>query len=93
VKAGVNDDYPATGRDLYGQQDVTRSIVELHATIERGDSGGPFVLSDGSVGGVVFAQSRSDTSVGYALAPVEVAKAIDPWLTATQEVPTGDCIR
>ena len=95
VAAAVADDYDATGRDLYGEQNVTRAIVELRATIERGDSGGPFVLEDGSVGGVVFAQSRTDTNVGYALAPSAVSSAIAGSLAAhaTQAVDTGECIR
>ena len=66
VAAAVADSYDATGRDLYAERNVTRSIVELRATIERGDSGGPFVLADGTVGGVIFAQSKTDSSVGYA---------------------------
>jgi S1-C subfamily serine protease len=93
VPGAVADEYNATGRDLYGQRTVTRSIVELRAAIERGDSGGPFVLENGTVGGVIFAQSKTDSSVGYALAPTAVSDAIAPALTATQAVDTGACIR
>jgi S1-C subfamily serine protease len=93
VAGAVAGTYRATGRDLYGRQNVTRSIVELRAHIERGDSGGPFVLSDGTVGGVVFAQSRTDAGVGYALSPVAVADAIAPALGSRAAVPTGDCAR
>ncbi len=93
VPGAVTDAYKATGRDLYGRQNVTRSIVELRADIQRGDSGGPFVLQDGTVGGVVFAQSRTDETVGYALAPAEVGEAIAPALTSTAAVDTGACIR
>ena len=59
--------YPATGRDIYGQEQVRRQILELRAEIERGDSGGPLVLKDGTVGGVVFAEARTNPDVGYAL--------------------------
>ncbi len=93
VPGAVADDYNATGRDLYGLRSVTRAIVELRATIQRGDSGGPFVLADGTVGGVIFAQSRSDPSVGYALAPAAVREAIGPALGSTRAVDTGECIR
>jgi S1-C subfamily serine protease len=93
LPAAVTDEYRATGRDLYGTSTVTRSIVELRAQVERGDSGGPFVLQDGTVGGVVFAQSRSDPSVGYALAPSEVRAAIEPALGSTDAVDTGACVR
>jgi S1-C subfamily serine protease len=93
VPAAVTDGYNATGRDLYGERRVTRTIVELRADIQRGDSGGPFVLEDGTVGGVIFAQSRTDASVGYAIAPTEVGDAIGPALSETQAVDTGACVR
>src|SRR3972149_3719406 len=64
VPAAVADGYRATGRDLYGEATVTRAVVELRAAIERGDSGGPFVLEDGTVGGAGFAPSRPDPAGG-----------------------------
>ena len=39
---------------------MTRDILELRAEVEPGDSGGPLVLDDGTVGGVVFAEARTD---------------------------------
>ena len=56
-------------------------------------SGGPLVMLDGTVGGVVFAESRTDDTVGYALDPEDVAVAIGPDLDATEAVDTGPCIR
>ena len=84
--------YEATGLDVTGQHKVTRRLVELRSRIQPGDSGGPLLLADGSVGGVVFAESRADPSVGYALSPVAVADRIQPALDRTQEVDTGPCI-
>jgi S1-C subfamily serine protease len=81
----------ATLWDVTGQHRVTRRLVELRAHVVPGDSGGPFLLADGSVGGVVFAESRADPSVGYALSPEVVASRIDPALGLTQEVSTGPC--
>ena len=84
--------YPATGRDIYGQNRITREILELRAAIDRGDSGGPLVLPNGTVGGVVFAESRTDDAVGYALAPVDVATRVDDAIGRTAAVDTGACI-
>lgn len=84
--------YQATGLDVTGTNRVTRRLVELRSRIEPGDSGGPLLLEDGSVGGVVFAESRADPSVGYALSPTAVADRITPALDRTQEVSTGPCI-
>jgi S1-C subfamily serine protease len=84
--------YDATGLDVTGDRRVTRRIVELRATIEPGDSGGPLLLETGRVGGVVFAESKQDPTVGYALSPLEVEHDVDPFLDRTQRVDTGPCI-
>jgi S1-C subfamily serine protease len=89
--AAVADAYDAEGLDVTGTRRVTRRILELRAAIEPGDSGGPLLLSNGTVGGVVFAESRSDDAVGYALAPTAVAVAIMPAIGRTAVVATGPC--
>ncbi len=93
VPAAVTSAYDAQGLDIYDTERVSRPILELRAEIERGDSGGPFVLADGTVGGVVFAEARTDEEVGYALTPTAVATRIAPGLGATAAVDTGRCIR
>ncbi len=93
VPAAVTGSYRATGRDIYGQIRVDRDILELRAQIDRGDSGGPFVLQDGTIGGLVFAEARTDPDVGYALSPTSVAVRIAPALGQTGAVATGACLR
>ncbi len=92
VPAAVTGAYPATGRDIYDKATVRRDILELRAQIERGDSGGPFVLLDGTIGGLVFAEARTDPDVGYALSPTAVATRIGPAVGRTGVVGTGDCL-
>jgi S1-C subfamily serine protease len=93
LPAGVTGAYPATGRDIYGTQRVTRDILELRAPIEPGDSGGPLVLTDGTVGGVVFAESRTDPQVGYALTPTIVWQRVRPAVGLTTGTDLGPCLR
>jgi S1-C subfamily serine protease len=93
LPAAVSGAYPATGRDIYGEQRVTRSILELRAAIEPGDSGGPLVLADGTIGGLVFAESKTDDAIGYALSPTTVATRIAPALGRSGGVGTGECLR
>ncbi len=93
LPVSVSGSYAATGRDIYARNRVTRSILELHAEIEPGDSGGPIVLEDGTVGGLVFAESKTDPQVGYALSPTAVAARVAPSLDRTGSVATGECIR
>lgn len=90
--AAVAARYPAEGLDIYGTSRVHRQIIEIRAVVEPGDSGGPLVLSDGTVGGLVFAESRTDPSVGYALSPVAVAAAVTPAIGRSAAVSTGPCL-
>jgi S1-C subfamily serine protease len=92
IPVAITNTYNAVGRDIYGEDRITRSILELRADISRGDSGGPLVLADGSVGGVVFAESRSEEDVGYALSPTDVAARVEPAVGSTTRVGTGDCV-
>ena len=89
----VSGAYAATGRDIYSKKTVRRQILELRAAIDRGDSGGPLILQDGTVGGVVFAEARTDPDVGYALSPTEVATRVAPAIDRTEAVDTGACAR
>lgn len=93
IPAAVTAEIRARGRDLYGGATVVRDILELEAQVRPGDSGGPLVLTDGTVGGVVFAESRTDSNVGYALDPVDVSVAVGPGLGKTVAVGTGRCVR
>lgn len=92
LAAAVAGQYPAIGRDIYGDDEVRREILELQAAIERGDSGGPLILRDGTVGGVVFAEARTNPNVGYALTPTVVARAIVPGFGRAAAVATGECV-
>jgi S1-C subfamily serine protease len=85
--------YFAQGLDVTGKSKVTRRILELRSRVRPGDSGGPLVLQDGSVGGVVFAESKVDPSVGYALSPQEVWQRVSPAIGRTAAVAPGPCVR
>jgi S1-C subfamily serine protease len=91
--AAVQARYQARGRDIYGTGIVIREIYELRSPVRQGDSGGPFVLPDGSVAGVVFAASTTDGDTGYALTGNEVRDDVHSGMTATNEVDTGRCAR
>lgn len=93
VPAAVAGAYPAVGRNIYGEGRIRRQILEIRAEIDRGNSGGPLMLADGTVGGVVFAEARSDPDVGYALSPTEVAARIGPAIGRSGAVATGACLQ
>jgi len=99
VPAGVADAFEATGLDIYGNATVTREIYELDAVVQPGNSGGPLIASgdtaegirDGTVIGVVFARSTTDTAVGYALALPAVNQDIAMAESSDSTVTTGAC--
>lgn len=91
--AAVRRDLDASGRDIYGRSVVQRDVYELQATVRPGDSGGPFVLSDGDVAGVVFAASTTDSSIGYALTTPQIIPLVREAQGKTRPVSTDDCTR
>jgi S1-C subfamily serine protease len=91
-RAAVRRTIDAIGRDIYGRGEVERLVLELQTLVRPGNSGGPFVLPDGRVGGVVFAASSGDDDVGYAIASSEVDDILQSAIGRTSEVDTGPCI-
>jgi S1-C subfamily serine protease len=92
-RAAIQAYFDAVGRDIYGRRKVTRSVYEVRARVRQGDSGGPFVLPDGRVGGVVFAASTTDTDTGYVLTGAEVEDEITDGIASDSATGTGSCTR
>jgi S1-C subfamily serine protease len=90
--AAVRRPLNAIGRDIYGDRTVVREVYELQATVQPGDSGGPFVLPDGRVAGIVFAASTTDEGVGYAVQSSAATHDIRSAIPLTTAVSTGRCI-
>jgi S1-C subfamily serine protease len=90
--AAVRRTIEAVGRDIYGRGEVERSVLELQTRIRPGNSGGPLVLADGRVGGVVFAASSGDEDVGYAIDASELEDPLAGAIGATVQVDTGPCL-
>lgn len=88
----IRGEHSLLGRDIYGDQPVSRDVVSLRGDVRPGNSGGPLVAGDGTVYGVVFAASLTDPDTGYALAPSEVTSAVARAATVTQPVTTGGCV-
>ncbi len=91
IPAVVTRTLDALGRDIYGNATVSRDVIEMHADVAPGDSGGP-VIVNGLVGGVTFSESRLNSAIGYALSPVAVANSIDAAIGSGDPVPSGPCL-
>lgn len=89
--AAVLDQFTATGRNIYNQGSTTRDVYEIQADIIPGNSGGPLIAEDGSVIGVVFAESTTYNHVGYALTTAQVVNEINQAEAQNRTVSTGQC--
>jgi S1-C subfamily serine protease len=77
--------------DIYGNGTVVREVLSLRSLVRPGNSGGPLVSSSGTVLGVIFAASVTDSDTGYALTARQVAPAAAAGLTNRGAVRTGGC--
>jgi S1-C subfamily serine protease len=89
--AAVRRSFVAVGRDIYGRRTVPRAVYELEAAVRPGNSGGPVVVPDGRVIGVVFSRSLSQANVGYALVGGDVATRLRTAAARSAAVDTGAC--
>ena len=91
-RAAVRRTMFAVGRDIYGEDIARRQVYELQAQVQPGNSGGPFVTTDGQVGGVVFAASTTTDGVGYALTSDEVVPELQLAVESDARASTGPCL-
>lgn len=89
--AKVLDEFTAVGRNIYGQGQTSRDVYGVKANIIPGNSGGPLVETNGSVMGIVFAESTTYNQVGYALATPQVINELHQAETQNTPVSTGPC--
>ena len=89
--AGAMALFEAQGRDIYGRGLTVRNVYEIDAQVRPGNSGGPLVLPDGQVVGVVFSRSTVDDSVGYALTSPDVLSRVAQAVPVMTAVGTGQC--
>jgi S1-C subfamily serine protease len=89
--AGVMAEFEAQGRDIYGQGLTVRDVYEIEASVRPGNSGGPLVLPNGVVIGIVFSRSTTNDTIGYALTSPGVLTRVHQAEAATGTVGTGGC--
>jgi S1-C subfamily serine protease len=77
--------------DIYNRGQHLRQAFAIRGLVRSGNSGGPLVSTDGSVLGVIFAASVTDSSTGYALTASQVATAAAAGRGSSDRVATGAC--
>ena len=89
--AVIADRTRALGRDIYDRNISFREIYALDGDVEPGNSGGPVVLTDGSVIGMVFARSVTRSNIGFALTSRDVTADLTQAQNRNQPTGTGSC--
>jgi S1-C subfamily serine protease len=89
--AGVSAEITAVGRDIYNQGTVTRGVYALEADVRPGNSGGPVVIANGEVVGVVFSRSTVYANMGYALTSPGVLARVNEAASRQTAVSTQKC--
>ena len=88
----IRNDLYLFGRNIYDLGVIKRNIYEIQAEVDEGSSGGPIVLSDGRVAGMIFAKSKEVEGYGYALTSSSLASQINQAQKAKLRISTGACL-
>ena len=91
VPAAIRGEEPARGYNIFSTGEITRTVEVLAASVVAGNSGGPVVDGTGTVVGLVFAASTTDSSEAYALAPSQIRAELAAGSRATAPVDTQGC--
>ena len=91
VPAAVSGTESARGYNIYGDTLVTRDIEVLAARVIPGNSGGPMVDSKGTVIGLVFAASTTNSDEGYALTISQITPDLEQSRGRTAAAATQRC--
>ena len=78
--------------NIYGEDPSRISVYQLTAEVAQGNSGGPLLDESGDVVGLIFAKSRSDDEVGFALSLEEIEQALELGSQRRTSIKTGDCV-
>lgn len=86
----VRNNLQIIGPNIYGVGDISRSVYEIQTNIDDGNSGGPVVLPNGQVAGIIF--SKSDTlDYGYAVTSPSLLSEVKKAGESQNRVGTGVC--
>jgi S1-C subfamily serine protease len=81
-----------SGTNIYGIGVISRNVYEVQVNVDDGNSGGPMVLADGRVAGMIFAKSAGFGNYGYALTSTRLKQELAQAKESFRRVSTGACL-
>lgn len=88
----IRDTRAIAVRSIYDQGSLSRGVYDVQTSALHGNSGGPVVLKNGQVAGVLFSTAPDVNNVAYALKPVYLADALKAVQKTSTRVSTGACL-
>lgn len=83
----------ALENDIYGRTAAPRSIYEINAAVQPGNSGGPLVTPAGEVAGMIFAASAIRTHLAYTLTSPDLVAQLGQAAGRRAGLSNGACTR
>lgn len=80
------------GSNIYKNAEIGRQIYEVQAKVEDGSSGGPIILANGQVAGVLFAKSKTYTNYAFVLTSKSLIQEVANAEANNKAVNTGVCV-
>jgi S1-C subfamily serine protease len=79
--------------NIYGTSRSSRDLYTLAADVEPGNSGGPLLEQNGSIAGIVFAKSSTDSNLGYAMTDTVLSPVVHQAAGLSRPVSSGTCVK
>lgn len=89
----LRDNLSVSGSNIYQTGTFKRQAYGIQAQTDKGDSGGPVTLKDGTVAGMVFSKAADTPDYAYALPASYLKNALDKAGASNQRVSTGACVK
>lgn len=87
----IRDKLEVSSTNIYDNASLSRRAYGVQADTDKGSSGGPLVLKDGTVAGIIFSKSTTNDSYAYALTSSYLQDGLEQVGSSAQRVGTGAC--
>lgn len=88
----IRENITLLGRNIYNVGVFGRNTYGVQTTAAEGSSGGPVVLADGRVAGMIFSKSDSQPNYTYAVASSYLTDGLKRTAIKQKRVSTGACL-